>query len=60
MTSDILQGVIVGVTLLMVGAGIAVLRTVARLSALVENGMTHQLARIEERVDALYDRLVDK
>ena len=41
-------------------AGIALTRQVYRLTGIVENGLTDKLDHIEDRVDKIYDHLIDE
>ena len=57
--SVVVESIVGGGAVAVLVAGVAVVRQVYRLTGLVENGLTDKVDHIEERVDALYDHLID-
>ncbi len=55
----IIEGIVVGgILALLAGAGTLTI-TVYRLKGVVENGLTDKVDHIEERVDQIYDHLIN-
>ncbi len=55
----VLEGVVIGLVVAFLAGAAALTRSVYRLTAVVENGLADKLNHIEERVDALYDHLIE-
>ena len=55
----IAESIAAGAAAVILSAGVVLTRQVYRLSGVVENGLTDKLDHIEERVDKIYDHLID-
>ncbi len=55
----IIEGVVIGLVVAFLAGAAALTRSVYRLTAVVENGLVAKLNHIEERVDKIYDYLID-
>ncbi len=55
----VLESVVAGSAAVVLGSVVVITREVYRLKGLVENGLSDKMTHIEQRVDAIYDHLIE-
>ena len=55
----VLESLVAGSAAVVLGSMVVLTREVYRLKGLVENGLTNKVDHIEQRVDAIYEHLIE-
>ncbi len=55
----VLESVVAGSAAVILGSVVVITREVYRLKGLVENGLSDKVDHIEQRVDAIYNHLIE-